>query len=432
MNDERSFLRTGLSILFASLLGSGCAPHTDDAAHESSLELAQRRSELRTYDIDPLATSASGLSSGAFMAVQFHVAFSASMKGVAAFAGGPFACAQGSVAKATGQCMSSSSKLDATPFVNATRSYAQRGAVDPVDGLANQNVFLFGGADDRTVAPAVMDSLADYYEAFVTSGRVVYERKRPATGHTMPTTSHGVNCADTASPYLGRCNYDGAGAALRAIYGALEPPATTLSGETLELRQGDFIANPRAHSLAETGYAYVPKSCSDGERCRIHVAFHGCVQAAEKVGSAFYALAGYNEWADTNHIVVLYPQTVSKSGNPNGCWDWWGYDGADYATRTGSQMATVKRMVDAFSGGGISVPVPPVVQTDAGTSPSEPPQGVTCFRSSNAAHVSKGRAHLGYGLVYANGSNQAMGLYAPFVFTSLAREGENFVLSTCR
>ncbi|WP_235580933.1 hypothetical protein [Pseudorhodoferax sp. Leaf265] len=36
---------------------------------------------------------------------------------------------------------------------------------------------------------------------------------------------------------------------------------------------------------------------------------------------------GFNRWADTNRLIVLYPQ-VARSGaspfNPKGCWDWWG------------------------------------------------------------------------------------------------------------
>ena len=39
----------------------------------------------------------SGLSSGAFMAVQMHVANSATIRGAGVFAGGPYYCAKGSM-----------------------------------------------------------------------------------------------------------------------------------------------------------------------------------------------------------------------------------------------------------------------------------------------------------------------------------------------
>jgi hypothetical protein len=63
--------------------------------------------------------------------------------------------------------------------------------------------------------------------------------------------------------------------------------------------------------------------------------------------TTFVRNAGYNKWADTNRIIVLYPQAtaVPDEGNLEGCWDWWGYDDPDYATKTGRQMAALRRMV---------------------------------------------------------------------------------------
>lgn len=50
--------------------------------------------------------------------------------------------------------------------------------------------------------------------------------------------------------------------------------------------------------------------------------------------------------AEANAIIVLFPQTISTVGtNPNGCFDWWGYDDAGYETQNGNQMDAVWRMV---------------------------------------------------------------------------------------
>jgi poly(3-hydroxybutyrate) depolymerase len=96
---------------------------------------------------------------------------------------------------------------------------------------------------------------------------------------------------------------------------------------------------------------FVPKECAAGKPCRIHVAFHGCRQGRGFVGRAFASEAGYNRWADANRVVVLYPQ-VAKSlfwpFNPQGCWDWWGYSGANYASRGGLQLLAVHRMLEAL------------------------------------------------------------------------------------
>ena len=55
--------------------------------------------------------------------------------------------------------------------------------------------------------------------------------------------------------------------------------------------------------------------------------------------------AGYNEWAETNRIIVLYPQTTKygHAFNPKGCFDWWGLSdllplNADFARKTGYQI----------------------------------------------------------------------------------------------
>jgi hypothetical protein len=90
-----------------------------------------------------------------------------------------------------------------------------------------------------------------------------------------------------------------------------------------------------------------------------HVVLHGCQQDPTKIQDAYYRNTGYNKWADTNNIVVLYPQTApSSSGNPNDCWDWWGYDDANYAKKSGRQMAAIKAMVDKIASGYVALPAP--------------------------------------------------------------------------
>jgi poly(3-hydroxybutyrate) depolymerase len=67
--------------------------------------------------------------------------------------------------------------------------------------------------------------------------------------------------------------------------------------------------------------------------------------------ASFAKETGYNRWADANRIVVLYPQAAKSwfwPFNPWGCWDWWGYSGADYATRNAAQLATVHAMLTAL------------------------------------------------------------------------------------
>jgi poly(3-hydroxybutyrate) depolymerase len=87
----------------------------------------------------------------------------------------------------------------------------------------------------------------------------------------------------------------------------------------------------------------------------VHVAFHGCRQSADTIGTAFVRDAGYNRWADAHRLIVLYPQTIARYGwsfsassayNPNGCWDWWGYTGTNYHTKAAPQIQAVKAMIE--------------------------------------------------------------------------------------
>ena len=64
-----------------------------------------RRTGCRDWTADLSATSVSGISSGGYMAVQFHIAHSATVIGAGVLAGGPYYCAQGSVWTALYNCM---------------------------------------------------------------------------------------------------------------------------------------------------------------------------------------------------------------------------------------------------------------------------------------------------------------------------------------
>ena len=277
-------------------------------------------------------------------------------RGAAVFAGGPYDCAQGASRTALTAC--TLPVLGPRPTAPLVTSHVARGRpeslIDDPSNLASQRVFLFGGADDETVSPVVMDALASYYGAFLPGTSIQYVSRRPGTGHTMPTLDYGGPCDQSVAPWIGQCGYDGAGAALAQIYGTLSPRADERDRRLATLPQGMFAANPASLGLGDTAYVYVPASCAARATCKVHVAFHGCEQEASGVvGTQFVQHAGYNEWADTNAIVVVYPQTLASAAspeNPEACWDWWGYDGADYAQKKGAQMAMVRAMLGYLAG----------------------------------------------------------------------------------
>ena len=350
---------------------------------------------LPSYNVDVAQTSVSGLSSGGFMAVQLHVAFSSTFKaGAGIVAGGPYYCAQGAVGTATGPCMaaSSASKPATATLVSTTNSWASQGLIDPTSNLANSKVYLYSGTIDSTVKQLVMNEADTYYKNYIASANIFYKNNL-ASEHAMVTDYFGSGCSVKASPYINNCNFDLAGEILKWIYGPLNAKNSgTLGGTFVEYNQAEFIASPATHGMAASGWAYVPASCGSNQQCKLHVVVHGCQQDPTKIQDKYYRSTGYNKWADTNNIVVLYPQTApSSTGNPNGCWDWWGYDDANYAKKSGRQMVAIKGMVDRVTAGFSALPAP------AGLSVS----GVTNSSVSLAWSAVSGAA--GYN-VYRSGS----------------------------
>lgn len=326
--------------------------------------------ELPELKIDLAQTTVSGISSGAFMAVQLGVAHSASVRGVAATAGGPYFCALddalggASVDRAIGRCMQGDPAYRAQPIdaaqlarmVAATRGWGAKGEIDPPEGLARQTVWIFHGYNDGVVKKPVSDALRAWYTAFTPAGQVFYKDELPA-GHAQisaacadrPDGACNV-CAQTGGRFINACAepgqpgalYDAAGAALQLFYGPLRrTPTAALGGKLESFEQAPFIRGrsgspvpPARIAMGDTGYVYVPPACRAGEPCRLHIAFHGCQQDAGSLGQAFATTAGFNEWADAGRIVVLYPQARKTlpdplgrtPANPMGCWDWWGYN----------------------------------------------------------------------------------------------------------
>jgi poly(3-hydroxybutyrate) depolymerase len=171
--------------------------------------------------------------------------------------------------------------------------------------------------------------------------------------HVFPTLAAGSACDVTEAPHLGACDYDAAGVLLAALYGNLDAPQSgTVAGRLERFDQRPFREVSGSAGLADTGFVFVPDDCADqASHCRLHVALHGCRQGAEFVEDAFVTLAGYNEWAAANSLVVLYPQVRSTLSplNPMGCWDWWGYDGDAYAFKAGTQIQALHAMIERLT-----------------------------------------------------------------------------------
>jgi fibronectin type 3 domain-containing protein len=316
---------------------------------------------LPAYNVDIKQSGVSGLSSGAFMAAQVGVGFSSYVKYVGVVAGGSTWCSKGQLGNALGMCMSATTAGMAprpADYVSWINARSADGSIDHKSNLATQRWWLFSGAADTTVYPFVGDANQSVMNAFLNPGNLIYVSRRAGTAHTMPTLNYGGACGTTATPWVGNCAYDAAGAMFAHMFGPLKPRnGGTLSGSFIEFNQTEFIAP--GHGVANTGHAYIPAACASGALCKAHVALHGCKQMDAGVGDAFYKHAGYNQWADTNNIIMIYPQTMkSSNGNPNGCWDWWAYDDSNFALKSGRQMAFIDKIFKRVASGFVALPAP--------------------------------------------------------------------------
>lgn len=315
---------------------------------------------LPTLNIDPKEISVSGLSSGGYMAVQYHAVYSASVKGAGIVAAGPYHCVGDqtsvqAIIQNVANCMSGTPNAKAS--VEKLKANAAAGLVDPTNHLAKAQVYLFVGTRDSFVKQSVVDGLSDYYKALMPESQIKYVQGKDTEHAFLTDNPKHRECTAGGLPAVNNCAYDQAGDILQWIHeGKLKPRRNgALTGKVISFDQKAYTGG-QGLSLEDSGYAYVPADCAKGQSCKLHIVFHGCGQSANTVGDDVYGNngAGFNRWADTNRMVVLYPQvglSYANPVNPFGCWDWWGYNDAKWDTNQGKQLSAIRAMVDHLVSG---------------------------------------------------------------------------------
>ncbi|MES2937353.1 MAG: hypothetical protein V4864_06705 [Pseudomonadota bacterium] len=315
---------------------------------------------LPVLNVDKAGITVSGLSSGGVMAINLGYAYSATFKGVGIFAATPYLC---QYHYAYASCQNKNVVTDAMlDTMQTTIDNWSGGAIDNKANVAAQKIYLFTGTKDSTVGVNPMLAVQEQYaNNGVPSVNLIQAAN---TGHVFPTdfSSFGNNpCSTSFTPYISNCSYDGAKAVLSQFYGALQARNNAPAAANYrEFNQREFTGNP---GMADTGWLYVPANCAANAKCKLHVAFHGCTQNYATIGDKFVKNTGYTRWADTNSIIVLFPQaradatvypTVASGmqSNPNACWDTVGFYGFNYAQKGGVQLSAIKAMVDRLSSGG--------------------------------------------------------------------------------
>jgi hypothetical protein len=229
---------------------------------------------------------------------------------------------------------------DADKLAKRAKQLADDGKIDPLSSLADDKVYLFSGNEDQTVLRTVVESARRFYAAAgVPEASVTLVEKEG--GHAFLTETEGTACGLSKDPYVSDCDYDQARAILEWIYGPpLADPTPSPTGKFITFDQSAFNKGV-SNGLAAEGVVYVPTECASHPGCRLHIALHGCDQARETVGDAFIKESGFARYADTNRLVILFPQVAGSTVNPHGCWDWWGYSDIDYLDKDAPQIHAI-------------------------------------------------------------------------------------------
>lgn len=337
--------------------------------------------------------SVSGLSSGAFMAVQLHLAWSSLFVGAGIIAGGPYRCAEtfrGAAFLASDSCILNALYIAMSPLtgkvapkfadcVNLARKDAADGLIDGVDRLKPQRVYIFTGQKDTVLSPMTVHATREFYQNLGVDN-ILFIDNVPA-GHSIITTNpEDLNLSANKPPYINFGNgvLDGkmqSWQILKYIYPEFDleiPKIPPPRGRLYRFDQHDFLEpgdKAGRASLDDYGYVYIPGSVLAGQTAvGVHIAFHGCKQGASfisesygvsdelnqpRFGNRFMTTTGYNDAADLNKLIILYPQARGVDDevqNPEGCWDWWGYtqpesSKPDYSTKNAVQIRAIHKML---------------------------------------------------------------------------------------
>lgn len=102
---------------------------------------------------------------------------------------------------------------------------------------------------------------------------------------SQPTHNFGAACGSSSSntAFINNCNYRGAFQVLNHLYGdnlTLPADNAAIPGNLITFDQAEFFAfGPALSAMARDGFVYVPTECQYGAACKLHIVFHGCLQA---------------------------------------------------------------------------------------------------------------------------------------------------------
>ena len=300
----------------------------------------------------------SGFSSGGTFATQYGVAYSSEVTGVGIIAGYSYDC------EADSNCLTNPGNVNVSLLISNTKNFSNYGYIDDWKNILNQRIYTFSGTKDTLVPTAGVQIATNYYKQIGVDNNAIYFNTEIESEHGMVTTYCCESCSKFGYPWIVNCDYNLAGEILKFIYSPLKlnEPDWAPTDRLFSFNQKPFIINdqtPKSISMSNNAYIYIPINCTIhplSNNCKLHVVYHGCGQGNEYLGDSYAINTGYNGWADTNNLVIFYPQCTTNDalGNADGCWDFYAYTGYDYVFKTGAQPKTVNNMVQYILNSNVS------------------------------------------------------------------------------
>ena len=102
--------------------------------------------------------------------------------------------------------------------------------------------------------------------------------------------------------------------------------------------------------MMKWGLVYANKACQRApSACKVHVNYHGCIADDYSRRQKWSTLIDLNAYAESNNLIIVYPQAAGDQATGTGCWNW-GFPKDDklFDTKASVQLQTVVRLVDGL------------------------------------------------------------------------------------
>jgi len=290
------------------------------------------------------------------MAMNHLFAFSASVKGAIIAAGNPYGCGafKEGHTEHGGACYYGGNDL--AKLKKYIESQYKRGLIDNPENLANTSVLLFNGKNDWMVYTKGMKEAGKQLRMFMQPDRVV-ERFKTKAAHVWSLDHGKCKCgscsgADSVCCDYNNCHYDLSGESLGLFFNSVQPRVNASQQWWLWIDQHKYLPARNESQWKQVRLkrwcpTYVPGSCrKDPGSCPVHIHYHGCIDNDATLRMQWINNLDLNEYAESNGIIVMYPQATGDYLTGVGCWNW-GHKGDDklFDTKQSAQMRTVIAML---------------------------------------------------------------------------------------